>query len=286
MASIFPTLRFIAAHPLSSRRPLSAYWRYARWQIESRLRDEVIFDWIEGSKLAARNGMTGATGNIYCGLHEFVDMAFLLHLLRPGDLFVDVGANIGSYTVLASAVCGARSIAIEPDPGTAQSLKRNIELNGIADRTTVIEAAVGASEGTVRFTVGQDTTNRVVASTDVASREAQVRTLDEILAIESPVLIKMDVEGYEPQVVAGASETLKKSSLLAVITETADPGIRSVMADNGFLCVTYHPFERSISVENGHGSSVSSNNTLFVRPSGLSERLERAPARRVAGVTV
>jgi len=181
MASIFPTLKFIAGHPLSSHRPLSAYWRYARWQVESRLRDEVIFNWIDGSKLAARNGMTGATGNIYCGLHEFVDMAFLLHLLRPGDLFVDVGANIGSYTVLASAVCSAHSIAIEPDPGTVRFLKRNVEINRIEDRVTVIETAVGAAPGTVRFTIGHDTTNQVTTRTDGPTREVQVCTLDEIV---------------------------------------------------------------------------------------------------------
>ena len=96
MDSILATLRFIATHPLSSKKPLAAFWRYGRWQIESRLRSEVEFDWIEGSKLVVRNGMTGATGNIYCGLHEFSDMAFLLHLLRPDDLFVDIGANIGA----------------------------------------------------------------------------------------------------------------------------------------------------------------------------------------------
>ncbi|WP_156827211.1 FkbM family methyltransferase [Hyphomicrobium zavarzinii] len=246
MASILPTLQFIARHPLSSRRPFSAYWRYARWQVESRLRDEVEFHWIEGSKLIVRNGMTGATGNIYCGLHEFVDMAFLLHLLRPGDLFVDVGANIGSYTVLASAVCGARSIAIEPDPGTVQSLKRNVEINRIGDRVTVIEAAIGAAAGMVRFTVGKDTTNRVAAASDEATREVKVRTLDDILANTDPVLIKMDVEGYEPQVIAGALATLAKQSLAAVITETTDPMIESVMKNCGFVRATYSPIERSI----------------------------------------
>lgn len=173
MASLLPTLQFIAAHPISSRRPLSAYWRYARWQIESRLRDEVVFDWIEGSKLVARNGMTGATGNIYCGLHEFIDMAFLLHLLRPGDLFVDVGANIGSYTVLASAVCGARSIAIEPDPDTVGSLNRNIEINRIVDRVRIVQAAVGSAPGKIQFTVGRDTTNRVAR--ECVRRHARLR---------------------------------------------------------------------------------------------------------------
>jgi hypothetical protein len=47
-------------------------------------------------RLAAGREMTRATGNIYCGLHEFADIGFVLHLLRAGDLSVDVGANIDS----------------------------------------------------------------------------------------------------------------------------------------------------------------------------------------------
>lgn len=286
MASIVPTLKFIARHPLSSQRPLSAYWRYLRWQIESRLTDEVIVDWIEGSKLVVRNGMTGATGNIYCGLHEFTDMAFLLHLLRPGDLFVDVGANVGSYTVLASAVCSARSIAIEPDPGTARSLRRNIEINGIGDSVTVVEAAVGAAPAMVRFTTGRDTTNRVATRSDLATREVQVRTLDEILATEDPALIKLDVEGYEPQVFAGAASTLKGTSLAAVITETADPEIRSILRDAGFVCATYEPLQRTIASEPDAARPVSSPNTLFVRRDRVEQRLSTAPRRRVAGIAI
>ena len=77
---------------------------------------EVVFNWIEDAKFICRRGMTGATGNIYCGLDEFADIAFLMHLLRPGDLFVDIGSNIGTFTVLASAVCGSGAIAVEPDP--------------------------------------------------------------------------------------------------------------------------------------------------------------------------
>lgn len=286
MRSIVPTLQFIARHPLSSRGLLGAYWRYVRWQFESRLRDEVVFDWIAGSKLVARNGMAGATGNIYCGLHEFTDMAFLLHLLRPGDLFVDVGANIGSYTILASAVCGARSIAIEPDPGTVQSLKRNIDANRIGDRVTMIEAAVGAAAGTERFTIGQDTTNRVTVDTGFETREVAVRVLDEILAQEDPVLIKMDVEGYEPQVFAGASDTLMKRSLVAVITETVDPTIRSVMENHGFVSAAYMPFERSIVSHGSSGNSASSPNTLFVRLDQINARLKTATYRQVVGIPV
>jgi FkbM family methyltransferase len=280
MASIRSTLRFIARHPLSSRRPLSAYWRYARWQVESRLRNEVVFEWVEGSRLVARNGMTGATGNIYCGLHEFADMAFLLHFLSPEDLFVDVGANIGSYTVLASAVCGARSISIEPDQGTMSSLRRNVEANGIGSRVRLVETAVGSQAGVTRFTVGHDTTNRVATDADARVREVIAQTLDEILQTRNPVLIKMDVEGYEPKVVAGAAETLKNPSLLAVITETADETVCSALNAAGFQIASYDAFARVLTVGAGHKSA----NALFVRDLDACRcRVRGAPRRIVLG---
>lgn len=286
MASIIPTLRFIATHPLSSKKRLSAFWRYSRWQVESRLRCEVEFDWIEGSKLVARNGMTGATGNIYCGLHEFVDMAFLLHLLRPEDLFVDVGANIGSYSVLASAVCGARSIAVEPDPGTMGSLERNVEANRIEDRVTLVEAALGGASGSVRFTVGHDTTNRVAGAADLTTREVQVRKLDDVLTGRSPILIKMDVEGYEPEVVAGATETLGKSSLLAIITETADQRVCAALLAAGFQTASYEPFQRALTLS-AASTGGRSHNTLFVRNlESCRARLDGAPRRSVLGQVI
>ncbi len=54
---------------------------------------------------------------------------FLLHFLRCDDLFVDIGANIGSYTVLAGAVVGATCLAVKPIPSTYESLLDNIHLN-------------------------------------------------------------------------------------------------------------------------------------------------------------
>jgi FkbM family methyltransferase len=280
MASIRSTLQFIARHPLSSRRPLSAYWRYARWQVESRLCNEVVFEWIDRSRLVARNGMTGATGNIYCGLHEFADMAFLLHFLGPEDLFVDVGANIGSYTVLASAVCGARSISIEPDPDTMSSLRRNVEANGIGSRVRLVETAVGSQAGVIRFTVGHDTTNRVATDADGRTREVIAQTLDEILQGWNPVLIKMDVEGYEPKVVAGAAETLKNPSLLAVLTETADEPVCSALNTAGFQTASYDAFARVLTAGRGHKSA----NVLFVRDlDACRSRVRGAPRRIVLG---
>lgn len=274
------TLAFLTGHPLTRDRPLAALARFARWQMQSRMRPEIVVDWIEGSRLAARRGMTGATGNIYCGLHEFADMAFVLHLLRPGDLFVDVGANIGSYTVLASAVCRAETIAVEPDPGTAAFLHRNIQVNGIEPRVTVVEAALGQHDGVAQFTVGLDTTNKIAPDGDQRTREVRVRRMDDLLQGRAPTLIKLDVEGFEPEVIAGGGQTLSNPSLLAVETESRDPGVIAALHSAGFEEVFYDPSSRRF-VSDGRWTE---NNALFVRDrDACLARLSSARPFRVLG---
>jgi FkbM family methyltransferase len=280
---MFSTLKFIARHPLSSRQPLRAFWRYGRWQIESRLRREVEFKWVEGSKLIVRNGMTGATGNIYCGLHEFGDMLFLLHFLRPNDLFVDVGANVGSYTVLASAVCRARSIAVEPDPNAMRSLKRNIEANKIEHRVLLVEAALGRTRGTVLFTMGRDTTNKVATAEDTSTRHVQLSTMDDLLHGKSPSLIKLDVEGYEGQVLGGATETLRNPGLMAIETETADDSVTKCLEGTGFCRYSYNPYERSLT-DFSIPQTQQSANALFLRNIEVCRRrVEEAEKRNILG---
>ncbi|WP_200241650.1 FkbM family methyltransferase [Thiohalocapsa halophila] len=133
--------------------------------------------------LLVRPGMVGATGNVYCGLHEAEEMALVLHALRPGDLFVGLGANVDSYTPLAAAA-GARCLYIEPIPRTFPWLSKNIALNGLAGRLTPLNVALGREQGVARFTSGLDTVNHVVAPGEAAADtvEVPVRTLDSIVA--------------------------------------------------------------------------------------------------------
>src|SRR5580658_9889738 len=91
---------FIWRHPLARHRRVTAYSKFFEWQISQILKKRAVaYPLVENSSLLVEKGMTGATGNIYTGLLEFEDMAFVLHVLRKGDLFADIGANIGVYTV-------------------------------------------------------------------------------------------------------------------------------------------------------------------------------------------
>lgn len=112
-------ITFVWNHPLNAGGRLQALGRVVRWQLASRLMEgPIAIPFVEGTSLFAMRGMTGATGNWYCGLHEVRDMAFVLHLLRSGDHFLDVGANVGSYAILACGAAGARVTAVEPIPET------------------------------------------------------------------------------------------------------------------------------------------------------------------------
>lgn len=282
---MFSTLKFIVTHPLAGRKPLTGLARYARWQIESRLRDSVTVEWVGGARLVARNGMTGATGNIYCGLHEFSDMGFLLHFLRVEDLFVDVGANIGSYTILAAAVCGASALSIEPDEQTADNLRINLDINSVGGHVEVCVCALGDHTGAIRFTVGLDTVNHVATADDMRTREVPMRRLDDIIADRSPHLLKMDVEGYEAQVIAGAIETLHRESLLAIITEGSGADVRGPIEAAGFQPYSYEPFSRTLTGLEGQNIA-GRHNALFIRNSDeVKQRILTAPRRSVIGVT-
>jgi FkbM family methyltransferase len=186
--------------------------RYLRWQIASRLLPGAVqVPFVNGSVLVVSPGMQGATQNIYTGLSDFFDCGFLLHLLRKEDLFVDIGANVGVYTVLAGAAIGSKAVAIEPIPATFSGLCANIRANGMSERVTAHNIGLGQTEQTLRFTTDRDCMNRVIAEDDWTGKsiDVPVRRLDTVLAGESPTLIKIDVEGYESEVLAGAEATRK-----------------------------------------------------------------------------
>jgi FkbM family methyltransferase len=281
---MFQTLKFIWNHPLSSKNRAASFGRWLRWQLGSRLLGQpVICNWLGNTKLVAETGMTGATGNIYCGLHEFVDMGFVLHFLRRDDEFVDVGANIGSYTVLASAFLGARTRAFEPHPATHQRLVRNVAVNGIKEKADIVLAAVGRERGTLRFTADRDTMNQVVeAEYSGATIDVPVVRLDDALEGFSAVLWKIDVEGYEEEVLEGAQQQLALPSLKALLLETESPRIVELLQTNGFERVSYDPFKRAFADQ----SAKAEQNSLWIRDRPFcEERLRTAPKRVVAGVS-
>lgn len=296
--SALSLLDFVTGHPLNAGRKWQALWRTLRWQLASRLlAGDFVHPWVDDSRFLVRAGETGLTGNIYCGLMEYADMAFLLHVLRRGELFVDVGANVGSFSILAGAVVGARGCAVEPVPATFHRLVENMRINHIEDAVECVNAGVGSASGVLRFSSDMDVGNRALADGEqrAGGIEVPATTLDALLAGRSPCLVKIDVEGYESAVIAGAGATLRDPALLAVIMELNGSGAKygfdeaklfEAMVAHGFQPCAYLPVERRLLAGQDAGQ-VATDNVIFVRDlEAVRARLQGAAAFTVNGKRV
>jgi FkbM family methyltransferase len=291
--TLLHTLSFILRHPLNRKQKVAALGKFVRWQLGSRLLPgSVAVPFVDSTRLLVKPGMTGATGNVYTGLHEFEDMAFVLHALVPGDLFADVGANVGSYTILAAGAAGADCASFEPSPTTFAHLLDNIRLNHLESKVTAKNIGLGASSGVLTFTSGLDTVNHVVAEHEVVANaiEVPVEPLDAVLSGSPLTIMKIDVEGFETEILNGAAHTMAESSLLAVIMELNGSGLRygydeekihRRLLDWGFKPARYEPVERTI-VTRDSRSAV--GNTLYVRNlEACRDRVRTAPIHHVHG---
>jgi FkbM family methyltransferase len=207
-------VREIWRHPANQGARLAAVSRAAQWHWRTRgeadIETEVVVD--ERTRLLARPGQFSAVWTIYDGIHEWEELQFCFSYLRPGDHFVDVGANVGVFSCLVGTrLPGVRITAVEPFPPIREFLEYNLALNGLDVR--VVDSAVGAQAGKATFEIlERDVLNRL-APKDAeipTSRGIQVtvQTLDDIVGPTSPALIKIDVEGTELDVLWGTRNLL------------------------------------------------------------------------------
>ena len=240
-------------HPLWHERRGHPFIRFARLQLIFALGEQRVYlKWIDKLMLPIEKGDTGLTGNYYLGLHEFEDMSFAIHLLRQDDVFIDVGSNLGSYSLLASGVAKANSFAIEPVPATYDRLIQNIGVNFLGNKISAqclaLSTPSNSSNGIkLKFSSDRGCMNSFVDNSYKGSTiSVDVSTLDKECKDLEPALIKIDVEGFEEDVLKGASETLAKSSLLAVIIEGQTENVNQLFRDAGFIDVNYLPLIRKI----------------------------------------
>src|SRR5215813_160309 len=145
----------------------------------------------------------------------------LLATMRKGDGFVDIGANSGLYSLLAAEARQDIGIdAFEPWPPAVDALRHNLALNNCAGRVTVHEVALGEYPGSADLYLPATNHGLLDSSASLQSDfhhapraclSVRVARLDDIKLAESPGLIKADIEGAEPAMIAGGMKTLALS---------------------------------------------------------------------------
>ncbi|HVK18491.1 MAG TPA: FkbM family methyltransferase [Fimbriiglobus sp.] len=161
------------------------------------------------------------------GCWEPAETALIRDTLKPGDTFIDVGANFGFYTVLAARLVGptGRVIAFEPDPRSFELLRRNVERNGCTN-VVLEQKALSSEPGTLTLQVSDS--NRgghsvVRGGTEDVSHTVDVPAvrLDDYLSGRDVRvdLVKIDTEGAEGFILAGMQDTLRKYPAAKLVLE-------------------------------------------------------------------
>lgn len=283
-------LIFIASHPLNKGFRLYAFSKFFSYQIASKLfKSKFLIDWVNDAKFLVSKGETGLTGNLYCGFMEYEDMSFLLHYLNRKDTFYDIGANVGAYTILASAVSKAKSIAFEPLPSTYDRLIDQIKVNRIDHLVEVKNNGVGNKIDTLEFTNNLNCMNKV--NTDPNNKnvtKVEVITLDSCYDPKSTSFVKIDVEGYEKFILEGGINFFSNTKVGALIIELNGSGIsfgvqdlelHKMIVSFGFQPISYDPFNRNISLLETYNEF---GNTIYIKDlQDAKQRVSTSPSFRI-----
>jgi len=251
---------FVRVGPhLWSRPGVGQFYRSTAWRVAWRMRrrnDRFRPLLVEGTPLVL-DATEFTTRGLYFGAHlyESATTAYLSRALRPGGVFVDIGANHGYFSMLAAAKVGptGRVAAFEPNPAVFAQLATHVALNGFESRVLLSPMAL-ADEPTPAATlfVSRDPGNsglssltpsdEAIATGSLSSAETiavRVETFDNWFAesgLDRIDLVKIDVEGGEGRVVAGMQHTIAAGSVGAVICETVwDSEAHRVLCGAGYV---------------------------------------------------
>lgn len=241
--SVKSTLIYVWNHPSNKQNKFLALFRVFAWQLRKRIFPRLYYiNRFNGMTIRCYQDSPFASLLIYCNESpDYHEMNFMRRYLRFGDSFVDVGANIGVYSLLAASLIGSSGHiqAFEPGQKARSRLHENILLNKL-NNLQVHECALGEAEGYVNFLTDMDTTNRMLTKTENGKPSTLVPLvrMDDVL-FNQFALGKIDIEGSELLAFKGAKRLLIEASPPVWIIE-----INGALRDFGF---TEHEFKNWLS---------------------------------------
>jgi len=195
----------------------------------------------------------------------------LFTLARNTEYFVDIGAYSGIYCILACiANPTLKSIAFEPNPAASEKLRRNIAINGLTDRVTLVDKALSVSSGHASLAIPRDVTAASLNAAGPKDRTiaVTVTTGDDVLGDLPVGLIKIDVEGLEPEVLLGMTGVLantRPAIIAECLGQAALNRLRSTTSHLGYNFTYQIRTDRPVLIDNRyvHKERGGGHNYLF-----------------------
>lgn len=223
---IVERLRIVKHHPVYAEAPARFAWRALTFLGREHLLggERIVFNACDGGRFESPRGNYSSFISATFGQRDLNVVRFWRRALRPGAIFFDIGANIGLYTVPACHQVGpaGRIVGFEAHPFICGFLRRNVARN-CGGNVTVENLAVGAEAGEIHLAFHPANPGETHVALDGEAGEAvPVVALDAYCAergIARIDYLKIDVEGYETNVLRGAAEVIGASPAILIQTE-------------------------------------------------------------------
>lgn len=221
------------SHPInrtSMRRRAQALLRVSVFQFRGRVLGSSTVTPLGTRSVIRAHPRNYATLKIVCANPpDYAEMVVWRNFLRPGDLFVDVGANAGTYSIWAADL-GASVIALEPAEEAYNLLAENTKMNNYS--IELHRAAAGPVPGTARFTQGLDDQNHIDSNGETS---VHIVTIDSIIGDRQVAGMKVDVEGFEIDVLRGCERALSERRIALIQLEWNSTSQQAGHADRRLL---------------------------------------------------
>jgi FkbM family methyltransferase len=229
-------LQRVIDHPANRGHAFGAVTRYLTCEVKARVTGKpVVVKLGYRASVLAYLHLGGSWRAVIGNPPDAPEMRAWGRILRPDDLFVDVGAHVGLYTLWALDAL-AVVIAVEPNPDAVGQLRENLALNGFS--AEVVEAAVGAAPGRMAMG-GEDLLRQHLvldgSSSPAATATVEVRVLDDVVGDRTVRGLKIDVEGAERLVLEGASRLLEAGRVAVMQLEWNDCSVSLLGEDRAPL---------------------------------------------------
>jgi FkbM family methyltransferase len=221
------TLSYIWSHPNCQQQRTESILKFVGWQFYKRITGRFVdLQLIPGVTIRCHPDSRSSAAVLYCGLYDYNEMNFLLRYLHADDSFIDVGANIGVYTLLAASIIQSGSIySFEALPKNYERLKENLQLNQFR-QVKPYAIAISDHSGSVALNIAEGDSMPFITSVVTNSTvTVPTDTLNHLLKTQpymSLTLGKMDIEGAEILALKGSTSLLQKQKPPVWILEIND----------------------------------------------------------------
>lgn len=219
---VFGDLKTIFSHPFNTQNKFKAllrYFQYLTYKISSK-KQRILEVW-GNRKIIWYNDSVQSVWIMFNYIIDWEEFNLIKNRFKSNSVFIDVGANIGYYSIWASKFNPYGKIySFEPSVSNFKRLNENISCNNLFSQIIPIQKAVAASSGHISMTEDLDTLNHIVKSEIITENENTVKVgcinLDDFAQNENISFIdylKIDVEGYELDVLKGAEKLLMEKKI-------------------------------------------------------------------------